>query len=76
MPATMKDFGLDQLNAADRLALVEELWDSIVAEDGLPPLSETQCRELDRRLAAHQAHPEAAIPWDRVEAEARARLRP
>jgi putative addiction module component (TIGR02574 family) len=31
--------------------------------------------EIDRRLAAHAADPTAAIPWERVEAEALARLR-
>jgi putative addiction module component (TIGR02574 family) len=31
--------------------------------------------EIDRRLAAHAANPDAAIPWEQVEAEALIRLR-
>jgi putative addiction module component (TIGR02574 family) len=51
------------------------VWDSIAAEIEKAPLSEAQRQEIDRRLAAHQANPNAAIPWQQVEAEALARLR-
>jgi putative addiction module component (TIGR02574 family) len=71
----MKSLGLDQLSVAERLVLVEELWDSIAAEVERAPLTEAQRQEVDRRLAAHRANPEAAIPWEQVEAEALARLR-
>ncbi|MFN0249597.1 MAG: addiction module protein [Kofleriaceae bacterium] len=68
---------LDELLALDvqtRLALVQELWDSIVkdAQAGaeLPVLDDERC-ELDDRLREDDEHPEQAIPWP----EARARLR-
>jgi len=32
-------------------------------------LTEAQKREIDRRLAAHDANPGGAIPWEQVEAE-------
>jgi putative addiction module component (TIGR02574 family) len=51
------------------------VWDSIAAEIEKAPLSEAQRQEIDRRLAAHQANPNAAIPWQQVETEALARLR-
>jgi putative addiction module component (TIGR02574 family) len=38
-------------------------------------LTEAQRRELDRRIAAHEANPSAAIPWEQVQAEALARRR-
>jgi putative addiction module component (TIGR02574 family) len=72
---TMKSLGLDQLSVADRLRLVEELWDSIAAEVEAAPLTEAQRQEVDRRLAAHRANPGAAIPWEQAAAEALARLR-
>ncbi|MCI0683483.1 MAG: addiction module protein [Gemmataceae bacterium] len=75
MPVTMKDLGIDRLSPADRVALAQEIWDSINDENDLPPLDETQRREIDRRLEAHAANPNAAIPWEQVEAEALARLR-
>jgi len=66
--------GIDQLSRDERLELVQEIWDSIPAEDSAMPLSQTQRDELDRRLAAHRANPDAAMDWEYVEAEALARL--
>jgi putative addiction module component (TIGR02574 family) len=74
MAVTMADYGLDQLSVEDRLTLAQQLWDSIAEEVNRLPLSPVQRQEVDRRLAAHRANPEAAIPWEQVEAEARARL--
>lgn len=75
MSSTLQTLGLDQLSFQERIALVQELWDSIAAEAEQAPLTETQRQEVDRRLAAHRANPQAAIPWEQVEAEALARLR-
>lgn len=68
-------FPIDKLTLAERIALVQEIWDSIAAEVEQSPLTEAQRQEVDRRLAAHRANPHAAIPWEQVEAEALARLR-
>jgi putative addiction module component (TIGR02574 family) len=70
----MADYGLDQLSVEDRLTLAQQLWDSIAEEVNRLPLTPAQQREIDRRLAAHRMNPQAAIPWEQVEAEARARL--
>ena len=75
MSPTFEALGLDRLSIADRIALVQEIWDSIAAEVERSPLTEEQRQEVDRRLAAHRANPQAAIPWEQVEAEALARLR-
>ena len=74
MAVNMADYGLDQLSVEDRLALAQQLWDSIAEEVKCLPLTNAQQQEVDRRLAAHQANPQTAIPWEQVEAEARARL--
>lgn len=74
MAVNMVDFGIDRLSIEDRLALTQQIWDSIAEEVGHSPLTGTQQQEIDRRLAAHRANPQAAIPWEQVEAEARARL--
>ena len=54
---------LFKLSAAERLELVEELWDSIAAETerdaGVLALTAEQKEELDRRIAAHRADPSA-----------------
>ncbi len=62
------------LDVQTRLALVQELWDSIVADaqaGAEVPVSDSERRELDDRLREDDDHPEDAITW----AEARTRLR-
>jgi len=55
-----------ELPVADRLRLVEEIWESIVAAPESLALSDAQRRELDRRLKLHQENPEAAEPWESI----------
>ena len=74
MSPALQALGIDRLSTAERLALVHEVWDSIAAETEKAPLSEAQQQEIDRRLAAYQANPNATVPWQQVEAEALARL--
>jgi putative addiction module component (TIGR02574 family) len=75
MPTPLQTLGIDRLTVAERIALVQEIWDSIAADVEGSPLTESQKQEVDRRLAAHRANPQATIPWEQVEAEALARLR-
>jgi putative addiction module component (TIGR02574 family) len=75
MSPQLQALGIDKLDVAERIALVQAIWDSIAMEVESSPLTEAQRQEVDRRLAAHRANPQAAIPWEQVEAEALARLR-
>lgn len=73
MSATFKSFGLDQLSFAQRILLVEEIWDSIAAEAEQLPLTEAQRLDLERRLAAYEANPKAGSSWEEVKARLRGR---
>jgi putative addiction module component (TIGR02574 family) len=75
MSPTMKSLGIDQLPRDVRVALVQEIWDTIAAETSAVPLSETQRRELERRLGDDNADPNSVIPWEQVKAKALARLK-
>jgi putative addiction module component (TIGR02574 family) len=75
MSSMVQALGIDRLSVSERIALVQEIWDSIAQEVEQTPLTEAQRQEVNRRLAAHRANPGAAIPWEQVEAEALARLR-
>ena len=44
MSQTLKALGIDQLSVAQRILLVEEIWDSIVAEAEDMPLTELRSR--------------------------------
>jgi putative addiction module component (TIGR02574 family) len=45
---------LQDLPLEERLKLVEDLWDSIAAEEGGVPLTEAQRRLLDERLNQYE----------------------
>jgi putative addiction module component (TIGR02574 family) len=45
---------LRKLPLDERIRLVEDLWDSIAADQNLLPLTPEQRAELDRRLDAYQ----------------------
>jgi putative addiction module component (TIGR02574 family) len=55
-----------RLSVAERIQLVEDIWDSIAAEGEAPPLSDEQQAELDRRLADAEANPGVGTPWSEV----------
>lgn len=74
MTATLQSLGIDCLTVAERIELLELIWDSIARETERAPLTDAQRAEVDRRLAAHRQNPGAAIPWEQVEAEALERL--
>ncbi len=62
------------LSVAERIQLVEDLWDSIANRPEALDLTEAQRLEIDRRLAEHDANPESAVPWDEVRARLRQRF--
>ena len=57
---------IKQLSVAERLVLVQEIWDSIVADQESLPIAEAQKAELDRRLEAYSAAPEQGSSWEEV----------
>jgi putative addiction module component (TIGR02574 family) len=55
---------LFQLSIAERIQLVQDLWDSIAAETQELPLSDAQRREIAHRSDAHRRNPSEAAPID------------
>ena len=74
MTATLQRLGIDQMTVVERIALAQEILDSVAAEQPRAPLSEAKRRELDRRLADHAANPTDGVPWEEVEAAALTRF--
>ena len=66
---------LRKLPIAERLELVQELWDSIAADcEREPyPLTEEQRQDLERRLAEADADPTGGAPWQEVRERIRQR---
>ncbi|MFW6074386.1 MAG: addiction module protein [Chloroflexota bacterium] len=57
------------LTVAERIQLVEDIWDSIADAPEVLKLTEVQRAEIDRRLAAHRANPNDTIPWETLRRE-------
>lgn len=64
-----------ELGRAERLQLVEDLWDSIAQEDTSDlPVPDWKRDELRRRKARFLDRPEAGRSWEEVQRDARSRL--
>ena len=61
------------LPVADRLHLIDAIWDTLPA-DSLPPLSDEWVAEIQRRSAEYDSGSAETVPWEQVKAEALRRV--
>jgi putative addiction module component (TIGR02574 family) len=74
MSSLLQQWDFSQLSVAERIILVEQIWDSIAAEQAALPLTPAQEAELDRRLEAHCKAPlEGSTSWEEVKARIQGR---
>ncbi len=66
---------LDVLTDAERLQLLDQVWESFRQAPDSLPLTAAQRTELDRRQAAYDAGDMPVRPWQEVREEIRSRLR-
>ena len=74
LPAAATELLTMPLSVEQRLELISELWDSIPDSLDTLPVPDSHREELDRRLAAADANPDAAIPWEEVKRRLREKL--
>jgi len=55
-----------QYDVPERILLVEDIWDSIAQVTESVPITDSQRKELDRRLEAYHSNPRTGKPWDIV----------
>lgn len=65
---------LRRLPLEERIRLVEDLWDSIAADQNMLPLTPEQRAELDRRLDAYESDQDPGRPAEDVIAEIKKHL--
>ncbi len=53
-----------KLPTAEKLRLVQQLWDEIAEEAAHLPLTESQRRLLDERIDEHEANPTDVELWE------------
>ena len=66
MTHNLDNIDYSHLSAAERLLLVQDILDSILADAQAEPLTAAQVRELDRRCAAVDSGEMATYPWEDV----------
>ena len=57
---------LETLPIAERLQLVEDLWDSIARSKAEIPIPQWQIEELERRKQNYMRNPDSGRTWDKV----------
>ena len=65
----MKPLGIDKLALEERLALLDEIWDSVEQEGSALPVPEWHKTILTERLARLNAAPDEGRPYQEVLAE-------
>jgi putative addiction module component (TIGR02574 family) len=60
---------ISKLPLPERLRLVGAIWETILDDPALLPVSEELARELELRLAAHRADPGSSQSWETVDRE-------
>jgi putative addiction module component (TIGR02574 family) len=58
-----------KLPSTEKIRLVQQLWDEIAQEAAQLPLTESQRRLLDERIAEHEANPGDVEPWEEARDE-------
>ena len=55
-----------QLSVAERIELVQDLWDTVATESATQVLSPSEVTEITQRLAEHAVHQNDVVPWSEV----------
>jgi len=63
-----------QLPTADRVRLIDALWESVPTDADMP-LSDEWLDEIERRVEAIDSGRESTLPWTQIRDEALTRLR-
>ena len=71
----MPAIDIGNLTPAERLRLIDDLWESLTSTPEAVPLTPVQRDELDRRLDELQRGDVALVPWDEVKRQLGARAR-
>jgi putative addiction module component (TIGR02574 family) len=55
-----------QFSVAERIEMIEAIWDTVVDEGQLVPLSDAQRAEVSRRMADRRAAPDDVVSWEDI----------
>ena len=69
----MSESSIYNLSPAEKLQLVEDLWDDLAAMPESVPVQDWQLEEVERRKANLMKHPASGLSWDEVKRRVRSR---
>jgi putative addiction module component (TIGR02574 family) len=58
---------IDQLSMAEKILLVEDLWDSITMDPASLPVPQSHMEELNRRLKTYESCPGALLSLEEIQ---------
>ena len=64
-----RKFDVTGLTVAERIILVEEIWDSIAAQEESYKITQAQRTELDLRIESRKGSPESGTSWEELKSE-------
>ena len=64
---------IKHLSVAERVRLVQDIWDTLQPTAEELPLTAEQSQLIDGRLEEHRRDPASAIPWEEVKARIESR---
>ena len=70
---TLHGVSVFDLSPAEKLQLVEDLWDDLAANPADIPVYDWQKEELERRKANLAANPASGLSWEEVKRQVRSR---
>jgi putative addiction module component (TIGR02574 family) len=73
IPMSSNDVSIFDLSPAEKLQLVEDLWDDLAANPAAIPVHEWQKEELAQRKANLMSNPASCLSWDEVKQRVRTR---
>ena len=66
-PMAEHAFNIDDLSPAERLQLIEQIWDSLSPNPNSVPFTAPQKEEMDRRIDDLENGTTEGIPWEEVQ---------
>jgi putative addiction module component (TIGR02574 family) len=70
---SLNSISVFDLSPAEKLQLVEDLWDDLAASPAAVPVHDWQKEEVARRKANLMNNPASALSWDEVKKRVRTR---
>ena len=65
---------IKKLSVAERILIVEDIWDSIITSEEDFPITDEQKSELDSRLEAYYKNPTEGKSWKEVKDNIKSQL--